>query len=388
MAKKKFTTSLLNNVRYSGKSQIIRDSQTTGLAIRIGKLSKTFEFYYRFNGKLKREQIGRYPSVSLIEAKKQVSEFRLILDKGLPLNHEDKANMTFEELYAEWSKMKSRTIKKSHSHVDALLKNHILPSLADYKLSDLTIGVLLAPIEKRIEQGKTGVANIAFTRTKELLNYGIMKGYLTVNPLQAVTLKALGLKKESRDYVIPLDDMKRIYQCDINSLVVPMIRFMTLSFLRNNEIRLMKWEYIDFEERKLSLPKEVMKTRKAFDVYLTDTMIEILKAREKLREPHIEYVFFSKYDNKPLDATFVPTRYRDIKQATGLTEWRPHDLRRNVTHLVEQCGVDVYTADALLSHSLTRSSVANIYQRSSLWNERKQALIKWDDFLVSQKIIP
>lgn len=383
----KFTTKYLNNTKWDKKTKIIRDSQTTGLAIKIGVNAKTLEFYYKINGKLKRVTIGRFPSVSLIEARKQVADYRLILDKGLPLDYDDTSKMTFQQLYDEWSRVKSRTIKDSARHIDGIMTNHILPSLADYKLTDLTTAILLKPIEKRIQQGKNGVASIAFGRTKEMMNYGVIKGFLTANPLQTVTNKQLGLKKPVRDYVIPLDDLKLIYQCDIKSLVVPMLQFMALTFLRNNEIRLMKWKYINFKERKLSLPKEIMKNKKPFDVHLTDTVINILKSREELKEPHIDYVFFSNYENRPLTRTFVPVNYTHVRRATNTSDWKPHDMRRNVSHLVEQCDVDVVTADALLSHTLLSGSVAAIYQRSQLWDQRKDALIAWEKFLIKSGII-
>jgi len=383
---KKFTSSFLNNLHYSNKVTIIRDSTTTGLAVRLGKLSKTLEFYYRKNGKLKRVNLGRYPAISLNEAKQKIIEFRLLIDKNLPLSHEDKSDKTLESVYKEWSKVKSKTVKDSYRHIDGLMRNHVLPELGEYKISNLMVSDLLSPIHKRIQQGKEGVAAIIFSRLKELLTYAVIMGHISVNPLHAITLKSLGLKRKSREYVIPLDDLRVIYQCNINSLVIPILKLMTLTFLRNNEIRLLKWEYIDYESRRINLPKEVMKTKKSFDVYLTDTMIDILKERELLREPHIDYVFFSRYNNKPLPSTFVPQKYKDVIRATGVDGWKGHDLRRNVTHLVENCNIDITIADALLSHA-PLNGVAAIYQRSQLWDQRKFAIIQWNKFLKSIDII-
>ncbi|WP_144276441.1 Arm DNA-binding domain-containing protein, partial [Cronobacter sakazakii] len=70
----------LHGKPYDGPSEL---TDADGLGIRItpkGVIS--FQYRYRFNGKQHRLGIGRYPEVSLRDARLKVGEFKGVLETG------------------------------------------------------------------------------------------------------------------------------------------------------------------------------------------------------------------------------------------------------------------------------------------------------------------
>ena len=74
-----------------------------GLAIRIGHGgAKTFELFYRVNGKLRRETLGRWPAVSLADARNSWRKTREAIGRGETPQRENPA-MLFEHVVEEWT---------------------------------------------------------------------------------------------------------------------------------------------------------------------------------------------------------------------------------------------------------------------------------------------
>ncbi|MFX8569784.1 tyrosine-type recombinase/integrase, partial [Acinetobacter baumannii] len=57
---------------------------------------------------------------------------------------------------------------------------------------------------------------------------------------------------------------------------------MLYSMLRTIEIRRMKWEYVDFEARTITFPKEMMKKKRIHIVPMSDQVFNILQEQRNI----------------------------------------------------------------------------------------------------------
>lgn len=77
--------------------------------------------------------------------------------------------------------------------------------------------------------------------------------------------------------------------------------------------------------------------------------------------------------------------------ASGVTDWRLHDIRTAfATHLAEM-GVDEGVVDRVLNHVASASSVstvARVYNRAYRLRARAQALDRWGQLLTNQSAGP
>ena len=62
-----------------------------------------------------------------------------------------------------------------------------------------------------------------------------------------------------------------------------------------------------------------------------------------------------------------------------MPDWSFHDLRRTATTGMARLGVPPHIADAVLNHkSGTIKGVAAVYNRHAYFDERREALEKWE----------
>jgi integrase len=68
-----------------------------------------------------------------------------------------------------------------------------------------------------------------------------------------------------------------------------------------------------------------------------------------------------------------------IDKASGVTDWRFHDLRRSVATNIGKLGYERFTIEKVLNHK--DKGVTAVYDRYTYLNEKREALQKWADRL-------
>jgi integrase len=69
-----------------------------------------------------------------------------------------------------------------------------------------------------------------------------------------------------------------------------------------------------------------------------------------------------------------------IDQASGVTDWTLHDLRRTVASGLQKLGVRLEVTEAVLNHkSGSMAGIVSVYQRHDYANEKRAALEAWAD---------
>jgi integrase len=78
---------------------------------------------------------------------------------------------------------------------------------------------------------------------------------------------------------------------------------------------------------------------------------------------------------------FAPCK-RTLNEATGLSAWVVHDLRRTVATRMSDLGVAPHVVEAVLNHvSGFRAGVAGVYNKSSYSAEKRAALDLWGNHI-------
>jgi integrase len=96
-----------------------------------------------------------------------------------------------------------------------------------------------------------------------------------------------------------------------------------------------------------------------------------------------QYVFNSlKSDNEPV--TWIHNAKIRIKKISGVSDFRPHDLRRTMASNLAEMGVNRTVLGKILNHKGLSgdSSVTAIYDRYDYLEEKREALENWSQSLV------
>jgi integrase len=113
-------------------------------------------------------------------------------------------------------------------------------------------------------------------------------------------------------------------------------RFAVHSLLRMRAQAKLRWDRIDFAQRRAWIPASEQKAGRTFGFPLTDELIRILRAMRWLSPPASPYVFT--WLGKPID-DFNTRSFQEAVKRAGVAPLRWHDLRHTGASWAVQSGV-------------------------------------------------
>jgi hypothetical protein len=155
----KLTDVMVRKLKPTDKTCKISDGG--GLFLEVAPTGgKLWRFGYRFEHKQKLLALGKYPDVSLQEARRRHGEAREQLARGIDPSAArkaekqvgaERASNTFEVVAKEWLNVWGRaTVNTTVEHAEARLRNDILPLLGGKPIASITTPDILAAL-RRIE---------------------------------------------------------------------------------------------------------------------------------------------------------------------------------------------------------------------------------------------
>jgi integrase len=116
------------------------------------------------------------------------------------------------------------------------------------------------------------------------------------------------------------------------------------------------------------LEGERTKTGEKHFIHLSAPALEVLNSIHRT----CEFVFTT--NNKKYVGSWNRAKAA-IDEASGVTGWRVHDLRRTLSTGLNELGVDPHIVEAILGHTV--KGVAGVYNRAKYENLKKTALDAW-----------
>ena len=280
------------------KRVLLNDEASKNLFLNVTQTSKAFLFIYEKDKKQKSITLGKYPSLSLSDARRKADELREQIANGLDPQLEKQENeLSFKQVASLWLKTQEKrglaTFKKS---IKGRLENHLLPRLAQRKIKELRRNELVELIKNLELKDKRGDGYETKSKT-----FGILK-----NILKFVSIEGL-----IDDYTSPLADLEfsdffkdkhevkhhrfitdatelQSFLTAINSYKNQFIKF-GLKFgvytaLRSANVRKLRWQWLDFSKKLIIIPANEMKMKREFILPMSSGVEAILKSMDKMGE--------------------------------------------------------------------------------------------------------
>jgi integrase len=245
-----------------------------------------------------------------------------------------------------------RTYKNSWMTDETVLRIHILPKLGSFALDEVTPDAITQVINQMREEGyASGTINRVIVITRYL--YNLARRWkvpgVTENPATGLTagpdvMRNRFLKEEEVERLV------HSIQVDENQTAAQSIFLLLLTGARRNEITFAKWDYVDWANKTLLVPKS--KSGRARVIALNQSAIALLTA-----VPRIDgnpYIFPSPVTGKPSASLFFP--WDRIRARAGLCDVRLHDLRHSFASFLVNRGVSLYVVQGLLGHLHARTT--------------------------------
>jgi integrase len=152
-----------------------------------------------------------------------------------------------------------------------------------------------------------------------------------------------------------------------------MVKLLILTGGRLRECARLRWSELR-EDGVWVLPASRAKNKREHRIPLTPLARDII--RNVPRVDGSDFVLTCTGRN-PVDGHGVIKKALD--EASGVTDWVWHDLRRTVATGLQRLGVRLEVTEAVLNHTGSRAGIVGIYQRYAFDDEKRAALAAWAD---------
>ena len=142
----------------------------------------------------------------------------------------------------------------------------------------------------------------------------------------------------------------RSLHVDENQTAARSIMLLLLTGARRNEVTFAKWDYVDWKNKTLLVPKS--KSGRARVIALNQTAVALLTALPRIDGN--EYIFPSPVNGRPSASLYFP--WDRIRKRAGLEDVRLHDLRHSFASFLVNRGVSLYVVQGLLGHLHARTT--------------------------------
>jgi integrase len=362
-----FTKAAIDGLPLPNKGQraAYLDSKTNGLQLRVTSTGvKTFSLHRRVKaGSLERVTLGRYPDMTVENARKEAARLNALIVQGINPNSDARAlktETTLRGLFGDF--LKNRRNKRGAYLSDKTKRTYnydfelYLGKWANHKLSQFKqtdFGKLHTAI------GKTHptTANRVIAMSSSLFNYANERKLFTgTNP-------AMGIKKfpeDSRDRFIQGDELPAFFKALSEEQNDTMRDYFLLSLLtgaRRSNVLAMRWDELNLDRGEWRIP--TTKNGKPQTVTLAVEAVEILRERQGW---NAEWVFPGIGSSGHL---VEPKKgWKRLLGRAGLEDLRIHDLRRTLGSWQAKNGASLAIIGKSLNHKST--STTGIYARLDL----------------------
>lgn len=232
---------------------------------------------------------GRYPEVSLKQAREQVAEWRRLRAQGIDPGEHRKATKeaaahTFEAVAREWFTTSNRARGWAVSHSTKImgrLMGHVFPIIGRRPIASLRAPDVLDLLQ-RVERRDLGDTVLRVRQTcGEVFRYGIAAGYCEIDATHGLQARFQAPKREHYPTITDPAQvgelMRNLDACTASYVVAAALRLAPLVCLRPGELRGLRWEEVDLENAQLVIRAERMKLRRKHVVPLSRQAAAILR---------------------------------------------------------------------------------------------------------------
>jgi len=340
--------------------------------------AKTWVYFYRLHGKLRRLSLGRFPAMSLDEAREAWRAARLAVSKGeSPAHVKPTTADTFVAVAKEWLK-RDQAQNRSVAEVRRVIEHDVTPLWGERLIAGITRRDALELIDGIVDRGATTMARRLHSHLHRLFRWSVGRGIIETNPMADLPKPGQAVK---RDRVLTDAELAAVWKAAEKTPwpFGPAIQLLVLTGARRDEVGSLRWDEIHSDE--IRLPASRSKSGEARVIPLSTAAVKLIESLPH----HGEHVFTTTNGNG--NAVSGWSRAKRALDATAaeinggpLPAWRLHDIRRTTATGLQRLGVGLQVTEAILGHvGGSRGGIVGVYQRYRFLAEQKAALETWSN---------
>ncbi|RKS87282.1 integrase [Orbus hercynius] len=362
------------NKPYSGAPEL---TDGDGLSVRITqKGTIAFQFRYRWQNKPVRLTLGRYPALSLKDARIMTGELRLLYDKDInPKTHftsSGSSELTLNYCLDYWMERYVSTLREKTAQLyKAIVYKSLYNQFNDISVQDISVRDWVKYFDEQ-EKLNPKKAKVIFVQLKSALNWCIGRQIIESCELMKISPKNIGTKTEVGDRVLTYKELAKIWLAIERSRASTpnkLLHQMLMLFgARNSELRTANVNEFDMNELIWTVPKEHSKMG---NVIRRPIFEQVKQMVERLQDLFNDKMFPGTHLNEPMTISAANRYVRRLRSNLDMPEWSAHDFRRALSTRLSEEGIMPHVTEKMLGHEL--GGVMSIYNKHDWLEEQKKA---------------
>ena len=394
------TDTAIKNAKPTNKPYKLTDGGGLYLLIKASG-HKSWKYDFRLNGTRGTYTIGKYPDISLKQARQEHIAARECVAQGVNPKQikiqrkvNDELNTRRFSYYMEQWFAKQVFAEPTAKDLRQRIEKNLLPYMDKKNLDEYTTLDLFGILKKVSDRGAKETAKRLAGILRNVFNEVLILGIIENNPAQGLAelLPNPDKRYENNFGHITSEDELKVLLNQIDSpsakqdyAVTQALKLMPLVFLRPYNIRFLRWEYIDLDKRIISLPATELKNNKPLNVPLATQAVAILSDMQKVTGDK-EYVFVAnRGKDTPLsENTTTMAIKRLINPATkkpfGTGYMTSHGFRHTASTMLNELGFNADIIELQLAHS-PKDKIRGVYNKAQWMEQRIDMMQAWADYL-------
>jgi integrase len=380
----KFTDRSIDALKTKKQRYEIWEDGRTGFGVRVSpKGTKSWLYMYRFGGKARRMTLGTYPQVGLADAnvkaavaKRKLKEGR---DPGLELvqaRQVERQAATVEDLVQEYLKRHAIPNKRSAKEDRRCLEKDVLPYWGNRKAKSITRRDVIVLLDRIVDRGSPIMANRTLAVARRMFRFAVDRDVVSQNPFLGIRKPAT---ETTRDRILRETEIK-VFWHGLEDARMPesvrlALKLLLVTVQRRGEVVEAAWSEFDLPNRLWTIGGERTKNGRPHTVALSDLTMKLL-ARIRELSGDSEWLFPSpRLENRSIDRRGINHRLTENLERIGLSNLRPHDLRRTGASQMTAMGIPRLVVSKILNHA--DREITGVYDRHTYDAEKRHALESW-----------
>lgn len=358
---------------------------------------------YRFGGRNKEKVIGRYPDISLKDARELARNDRAKIQQGIDVavqkRREKLEAINKHDVKALGKMWMERHIIPAYKYpevVERVLRLHINPVIGKLPVEETRPIHIDDVLTRVVAKGSPTVANDALRYMFRMFHFAVKRKWIESNPVSGFEISDAGGPETPGERWLNREELNALAEAmritpnfgRLNELATWLLLALCV---RKMELLSAKWAEFDLANGIWNLKPSRTKKNLGIDIPLAPPVIDWLN-EVKVFSANSEYLFparrlvakkegkehRNRFEHISPDTLNVALRRLNLQDIPHFTV---HDMRRTARTLLAGLGVDHFVAERALNHKLR--NVEGVYDRHDYFDERRDALGRWAHLLDS-----
>ena len=374
---------------------------------------KIWEFVFTspITKKRRKKTFGSYPIITLAKARTLKNEYLTLISNGIdPVEQikeieKDKIQndkSLFQNVMNEWfERQKEQLVDVTYKTKYRIFTTSVLPYLRNKHMQDITKLDLLHILEEKEKTAKETASRL-YNYLSNLWAYAVLKDYCEYNYLANINKNDILLKKRiTKNYPKITEEpilkelVNSIYNYNGSHSIRNALKFVLHIPLRAYNLCSLKWEYINFKNKTLVIPRNLMKVKNHnlndFQLPLTDEVINILLEQKEFLTLYTElreYIFIGTDNINPINRE-SPNQALMRMGFTANKKQSLHSFRGTFRTIVEEKQPEHQVSEKIMESILDHnkdSKVELAYKNKVNYFEQQKPLLNWwSNYILSLK---